>query len=219
MNSIISNLFLNVLDIKRLAVLTKLKPIFQEWYLAGGTALALQLGHRISFDFDLFSQCEIKASLRQHIVKTFGNKLHFSMDTKEQLTFFTPEQVKITLATTLFAPLHPLITTEMLRMESVRDIAADKAFTIGRRGAFRDYVDLFSILSKNISLPEIIQDASQKYGAMFDEKLFLEQLDYMEDITDYSLEYLGNALSKEHIQRELQTKIRAYLQQKQAILL
>lgn len=218
MSNSTSNLFLNVLDDQRASTLAKLKPMFDVWYLAGGTALALQLGHRISFDFDLFSQHEIHTSLRQHIVKIFGNKLHFSLDTNEQLTFFTDEQVKITFATTPCVPLYPLITTENVRMENIQDIAADKAFTIGRRGAYRDYVDLYFILSKDVALSEIVRDATKKYGAMFDEKLFLEQLDYMGDIADYSLEYFGDALPKKHIQDGLQAKVQAYLQQKQATL-
>lgn len=218
MNNDTSNLFPSVLDDQRANILIKLKHVFDEWYLAGGTALALQLGHRISFDFDLFSQHEVDPSLRQEMIKTFGNDVHFSMDTKEQLTFFTPTQVKITLAMTPYAPIHPLVCVRDLRMESIQDIAADKAFTIGRRGAFRDYVDLLFILSKNASLSTVIHDAERKYGAMFDEKLFLEQLDYMGDITDFSIEYLGNALPKEDVQDGLHAKIRAYLQKKHAAL-
>ena len=53
------NLFHNVLDSQRAEVFNKLGDGFENWYLAGGTALALQIGHRISFDFDLFSQHKI----------------------------------------------------------------------------------------------------------------------------------------------------------------
>ncbi len=64
-----SNLFFNVLDTQRSAVLEKIKPLLTGWYLAGGTGLALQLGHRISYDFDFFSQNDVPANLRQNLVK------------------------------------------------------------------------------------------------------------------------------------------------------
>ena len=47
-----SNLFCNVLDAQRSAVLEKIKHLLVGWYLAGGTGLALQIGHRVSYDFD-----------------------------------------------------------------------------------------------------------------------------------------------------------------------
>ena len=210
------NLFLNVLDSRRAEVFNKLAGSFEDWYLAGGTALALQIGHRISFDFDLFSQHKIDPALRQEIIKIFGDNIHFSMDTDKQLTFFTSLQVKITFALTPYKPIYPLISFQKLRMESIQDIAADKAFTIGRRGAFRDYVDLYFILSKNIPLESVIRDGKQKYGAMFDEKLFLEQLDYMEDIADFSIEYIGDSISREKINEMLHQIIRTYLKEKEA---
>ena len=77
-------------------------------------------------------------------------------------------------------------------------------------------MSIFFILSKNISLPEIIHDAT-KYGAMFDEKLFWNNL-IIWGYHRFLSEYLGNTFSEEHIKHELQKKIRAYLQQKQAIL-
>ena len=91
-------------------------------------------------------------------------------------------------------------------------------FTIGRRGVIRDYVDLFFLLENRISLPTIINDATTKYGAMFSEKLFLEQLDYMGDIEDRAIEYLADPITKEKIQSTLHTKIRIYMQERQAAL-
>mgnify|MGYP001609575385 CR=1 FL=1 len=210
------NLFHNVLDSQRAEVFNKLGDGFENWYLAGGTALALQIGHRISFDFDLFSQHKIDPALRHQIIKVFGDNIHFSMDTNEQLTFFTPSQVKVTFAVTPYKPIYPLILSQELKIENIQDIAVDKAFTIGRRGAFRDYVDLYFILSKNILFESVIRGATLKYGAMFDEKLFLEQLDYMGDISDFSIEYIAEPISEEKIHETLHQIIRTYLKEKKA---
>ena len=49
-------MFYDILDEKRIKILPKLKFLKEEFYLAGGTALALQIGHRDSIDFDFFKQ-------------------------------------------------------------------------------------------------------------------------------------------------------------------
>jgi predicted nucleotidyltransferase component of viral defense system len=218
MNTNTSNLFLNVLDEPRQQVLTQLDLLPKHWYLGGGTALALQLNHRYSLDFDFFSQKKVEPTLRKKMVDLFGNDIHFTMDSPEQITFFNHENIKITLAQTPYKPLYPLISTLPVTMESMQDIAADKAFTIGRRGAFRDYVDLFFLLSKYTSVPTVVTDAKRKYQAMFDEKLFLEQLDYMDDIADLSVEFIGEQIAKSEVQQFLHDRVREYLQQKEAAL-
>ena len=61
---------LEALKSERQKIFEKLK-YFPEFYLVGGTALALQMGHRISVDFDLFSAKEIPASLLGKVKKVF----------------------------------------------------------------------------------------------------------------------------------------------------
>jgi len=51
---------------------------------------------------------------------------------------------------------------------------------------------------------------------MFDEKLFLEQLDYMNDITDLAIEFINREITKAEIQQFLDEKVRSYLKEKQA---
>lgn len=219
MNNDTSNLFLDtVLDEKRKHVFAELVPLAEGWYLAGGTALALRIGHRFSYDFDFFSQQKIDSAFRQQVIKTFGNTLHFTMDSENQLTFFTHDQIKITFAMTPHTPIEPLLRISSIASEGIADIAADKAFTVGRRGAFRDYVDLFFLLNGHVILSKVISDAQKKYAAMFEEKLFLEQLDYMDDITDVSVEFVGKKVTKEEIQAFLHGQVRAYLKERAAAL-
>ncbi len=219
MNDDTSNLFFNaVLDENRRLVFSQLAGVSGGWYLAGGTALALRIGHRLSYDFDFFSQHKIESSFRGKLIQVFGNDLHFTMDTSEQISFFTPEQVKITFAMTPYAPVEPLLKISSIAAEGVHDIAADKAFTVGRRGAFRDYVDLFFLLKSHTLLQRIISDAQKKYGSMFEEKLFLEQLDYMDDVNDLSIEFIDSEVSKDEIQAFLHDRVRMYLKEKEAAL-
>ena len=68
-------------------------------------------------------------------------------------------------------------------MASVQEIAVQKAYTIGRRGEYRDYFDLYTILQENVmTLNTIIKTAEDKYGNIFNSKLFLEQLVYFDDL-------------------------------------
>jgi hypothetical protein len=155
---------------------------FDDFYLAGGTALALQIGHRKSIDFDLFSYKEINQNKiisqlnRSKISKTI-------VDNEDQLTFIY-DGVKLTF-------LHyPFEVNEFVTLESgIRtvkpiSIATMKAYALGRRAKWKDYVDLYFI-TRMESLEKIINQAEKLFGKLFNEKLFREQLTYYEDI-DYS---------------------------------
>ncbi len=70
-------------------------------------------------------------------------------------------------------------------------LAAMKAFALGRRAKWKDYVDLYFIIRDYYSIAEIATQAQEIFGHLFSEKLFREQLAFHQDI-DYSepLEYL-----------------------------
>ncbi len=160
----------------------KLKQ-FKNFYLAGGTALALQIGHRISIDFDFFSDKDISKDLLVKVKKIFlDKKILVSVNSADELTVFV-EDVKITFLKYPFSALGKFISYEGLNLLGVKELAATKAYTIGRRGSFKDYVDLYSIISEGYSsLKEIIKMAEKKYNDAFNARLFLEQLVYFKDI-------------------------------------
>ena len=62
-----------------------------------------------------------------------------------------------------------------------------KAYALGRRSKWKDYVDLYFLLKKKFSIDEISQRAIEIYGDLFSDKLFRSQLSYFEDV-DYSEE-------------------------------
>lgn len=208
-----SKLFIDVLDSNKIEVFRQLRAFRSGRYLVGGTALALQLRHRKSVDFDLFTNVKISLQDRERAVKVFGGNLHFTADNQNQLTFLTPKSVKVTFAYTPYRPLHALIVDELLPLPllSIADIASDKAFTIGRRAAYRDYVDLYFILRSGISLKTVVEEAKGRYGAMFEEKLFLEQLEYMGDLTDRQIDFMDKLRTFEEIHEFLHQQIRSYL--------
>jgi len=170
------------------------------FYLAGGTALVIQLGHRISVDFDFFSEKEIPANLLKFVEQFFvgmGSQ-HVLVNNKDELTL-TINETKITFLYYPFSLLYPLVECDSIKLASIQEIAAMKAYTIGRRGTFKDYVDLYYILEFGITINKIIADAEKKYKNSFNARLFLEQLVYLDDITDTEIMFLKNPVSKERI--------------------
>lgn len=169
-----------ILDDKRQKVWNALKNFSRLGVLGGGTALALQLGHRKSLDFDFFCPKPIEEDLLIKAKKRFGN-IEVLLNSSDELTFLTSEGVKITFLYYPFEFKHKLFL-DGLYLLRVCDIAAAKAYTLNRRGNFKDYVDLYFILKSGVPLKRIIEDARAIYGNLFSEKLFLSQLLYTKDI-------------------------------------
>jgi hypothetical protein len=173
---------------------------FEGFYLAGGTALALQIGHRISVDFDLFTPNEIPHTLLPKVKRVFADSsVLVSVDNPDELTGFAND-VKITFLRYPYPAVLNLVSHEGLSMLSVKEIAATKAHTIGRRGSYKDYADLYFVLKEQYtSLNEIIDIANRKYGNDFNGRLFLEQLVYWDDIVATQIRFLTEQVTKEQI--------------------
>ncbi|HEY4509924.1 MAG TPA: nucleotidyl transferase AbiEii/AbiGii toxin family protein [Candidatus Paceibacterota bacterium] len=167
---------------KQKEILKKL-PIPPDFYLVGGTALALQIGHRISVDFDFFTSKQIPSNILDLLQKIFGvNEVEVVLNVSYQLTTRI-SGVEVTYFRYPFPPLFPFIPYDKMKLLSIAEIAASKAHTIGRRATRKDYVDLYFIFKeKHANLQEIIGIAQKKYKEEFDPRLFLEQLLYLEDV-------------------------------------
>lgn len=157
---------------------------FKNYYLAGGTAIALQIGHRISVDFDFFSDKKLSKDLfskiKTKIPQNFSIKL--SVNNSEELTFFVND-TKVTFLYYPFPLVHELIKMDNMTMLSLKELAATKAYTIGRRGEYKDYIDIYFLLKdKYVKLKDLIKTAQKKYQTDFNDRLFLEQLIYFDDI-------------------------------------
>ena len=199
-----------VLDNKRKDYFQRLKIFRNRGYLAGGTALSLQIKHRYSFDFDIFLDREIKRKEFILLKKYFLIK-KVQVNSSEQLTIITSNNIDITLVFYPYKNLFPLIKTESIPLLSVKDIALDKAYTIGRRGTWRDYVDIFFLLKdKYISIAEIIRGGEEKFKEEFNPKLFLEQLVYFEDLGEFKASFIGKKYSEEMIKKYLVEETKKY---------
>lgn len=205
-----SLIHLEVLDNKRKDYFQRLKIFKNKGYLAGGTALSLQIKHRYSFDFDIFLDREIKRSDYLLFKKYFLIK-KIRLNTSEQLTIITTDDIDITLVFYPYKNLFPLVKTISVPLLSPKDIAADKVFTIGRRGTWRDYVDIFFLLKERyITIPEVIKSAERKFKQEFNAKLFLEQLVYFYDLGKFKISFIAKEYSENEIKKHLIQEIKNY---------
>ena len=206
-----TQLHLEILDDTRKKVFSSLSSL-NDVVLAGETALALQLGHRVSYDFDLFTSKPVSRS----IYRTFESLLHESptklVDTADQLSVTLSSGVEITVLYYWYSPLYSTITTDSISLFDFHDIASDKALTLGRRNAWRDYLDLYTLFyEKHLTLAPLIKDSEKRFGNEFSSKLFLQQLSYTEDIHDESAVQLIHPVSKETITEFFVKEIKSYL--------
>lgn len=186
-------LHLEVLNPEAQALWPNLSELSGGYYLAGGTALALQLNHRRSLDFDFFTPIQTESGKETHIPRTQlaktevafkGHSVSPVINNRDELTLLVGG-IKLSFLVYPFPLLLPLLNEQGINLLSASEIAVTKAYTIGRRGEWKDYVDLYACLSQNIiTLPEVIQNAQKKYGEGFNDRLLLEQLVYLEDIDD-----------------------------------
>lgn len=195
-----SKIYHEIFDPERQKVFDTLSE-FKNCYLAGGTALALQIGHRRSYDFDIFSPDPLTPSLVKKTREMYGDDITIRISNSDFLLLETPAHVGLHFVYYWFPLLKKTIPTTSLSLASVEDISADKAHTIGRRAEWRDYADLFFILKYNI-LPfdTVISNAQKKYGPEFNIRLFLEQLTYWGDIKDFSITFLQKQFTTEEVQ-------------------
>lgn len=204
-----SKLILEILDNNRLESFNKLKDFKLYGILGGGTALALQIGHRKSYDFDIFINEPVNKSIWKKVKEVYGENSYKTLDTPDQLNLVTENGINITFFLDDYKNQFELIKNDSIDIMNIKDIACNKAFIQGKRPKWRDYVDLYFILKdKHINLEELIKLSLSKFGNDFSEKLFLEQLVYWEDIMNFDIEYVNEPVSVEKIKEFLINEVK-----------
>jgi predicted nucleotidyltransferase component of viral defense system len=192
----------DVLTPKARELFPKLARFRTDCYLAGGTALALQINHRVSIDFDLFSDEPIARQLLRLAESVFSESDREVMVNNTDELSMNIDGVKFTFLHYPFPLCMPLRDEEPIPLLSVKEILATKAYTIGRRSEFKDYVDLYAGLKDgHATLREVIDLARKKYGNAFNDRLFLEQLLHLEDTPEAPLVFLGAPIGRPEIEQ------------------
>ena len=154
-------------------------PAFQEVYLAGGTALALQLGHRISVDLDFFT---LEPFDERVVSQELSSVQEFVLERLAPNTILGKiGETRMSLFLYKYGLLEDPQKFEGLKLAGKKDIAAMKINALESRGTKRDFVDLF-FLAKEFSLEEMLNFYNQKYECL-DDHLYgiVKSLSYFED--------------------------------------
>jgi len=170
-----------ILTDEQFNLLPLIKLFSGDFGLVGGTAIALHLGHRRSIDFDLFTQKEFdNAKIRQRILK-YNQIDQVIRDEAGQFSL----QIKGVRFTYLFYPYQINFSDSfknIIKLPDLATLAAMKAFALGRRAKWKDYVDLYFIIKDHFSISEISKRGNEIFRGEFNEKLFRSQLAYFDDI-------------------------------------
>jgi len=201
---------LEALKLEQREIFSKLDK-FTNFHLVGGTALALQIGHRISVDFDLFSKKDIPKSLIAKVKRVFrGSKIENILNHSEQL-ICKVDGIKIDFVKYKFPLILGLNKFKKVKIIKIPEIAAMKAYTLNYRGTYKDYIDLYFILKdSHTSLEKIKEISEKKYKNEFNFRLFLEQLIYLKDIKIEKIEFLEEKVDREKIEEFFKKEIRKY---------
>ncbi len=185
---------------------------FPDFYLVGGTALALQIGHRIFVDFVLFSRDDIPRTLLPKVKRVFKDmEIKVIVNHLEQLSV-NIEETKIDFVKYNFPLILKLIEFDDIKILPITEITTMKAYTLNYRGTVKDYIDLYFILKgKYTTLKEIEKIGEEKYKNDFNFRLFLEQLVNLEDIKEEEekkIEFLREKVSKREIEKFFENEVK-----------
>ncbi len=179
------------------------KAFSRHYYLVGGTAIALHLGHRESIDFDLFTGKSIN---KNNVVRTatrFGHEYTIRYQDGDQITGKI-KGVQVTFYEYPFDIEAGVDFDGIIAMPDLLTLAAMKAYAMGKRAKWKDYVDLYFIFRDHFSLDDVAQKAEAIFGGWFNRKLFREQISYFEDINyREKIVYLGEPIPDEVVKKFL----------------
>lgn len=193
-----------ILTKNQLDLLSLIKKYSGKFYLVGGTAIALQLGHRRSIDFDLFSKTDFNNEQLLRQVRRFFPIDKVFIKARGQMTIMV-NGVRMTWYQFPFIVPHKLNWEEYITMPDVLTIGAMKIYALGQRAKWKDYVDLYFIFQQYPFI-QVIKKAKILFGNEINERLAREQLNYFDDV-DYgeNIEFLtGFAVNDETVKAALQ---------------
>ncbi|MCY3841585.1 MAG: nucleotidyl transferase AbiEii/AbiGii toxin family protein [Gammaproteobacteria bacterium] len=178
------------------------------WTLAGGTALALQIGHRYSEDLDFFrtGSFDVGRLLARtaevdevRVLSRTGDTLHVLL-AGLRISFFEAE-----------APLlFPASEYRGLSLADPRDIAAMKVIAIGGRGSRKDFIDLYSLLKGGMNLPEILLLVERRFANIDHNTYHLQKsLVWFDDAEAEPMPHMIRDIEWPSVRREIEAAVKA----------
>lgn len=192
------------------ATLEKLNntDFIKKFYLSGGTALSLQLGHRESEDLDFFSQDGFEPSQLQQDLEKIGELEQVAQDKGTLNCFLMGTQLQF-----LHYPyklLEDKIEWKGIYLSSVLDIACTKLLTISSRGSKKDFIDVYFLLQQ-YELKFLFEKVKEKYSdTNYNLQHILKSLVYFKDARSEPMPRMHKDVSWEEVEKLFIKKIREY---------
>jgi len=174
---------IQVLNDDQKGLLPFIRSFSPDFYLVGGTAVALHLGHRRSIDFDLFTDSTFDSIKFRNRINSL-QKIEYTFSQGEGELTVLVRNVKLTFFHYPFKIERKADFNDIISMPDLITLGSMKAFAMGRRAKWKDYVDLYFIFKK-YSFTNLMNTTKNIFKKEFNEKLFRTQLAYFDDI-DYS---------------------------------
>lgn len=194
-------LFYETIDATTLELLKKLQgnKAFNNLLLVGGTSLALQIGHRISIDIDLFGKINITMPELNELLTSYGKVVKIQQT--NNIHIFTLNGVKTDIVNYSYPWIRQSVSSGGLRLASKEDIAAMKLSAITGRGTKKDFVDLYFLL-QYFTLHQMLSFYEEKYadGSIF---MVLRSLSYFDDAEEDPMPRMLNKVTWEKVKSKI----------------
>jgi hypothetical protein len=181
--------------------------ILEDWILAGGTALALQLGHRVSLDLDFFRHGEFdEAALRTSLAEIghlevqsmSAGTLHARL--KGVRLSFRRSEVPFLFEPAVYRGLH---------LADVRDIAAMKVVAVAGRGSKKDFVDLYAYFETGATFGDLMVVVARRYAdTEFNAMHLLRSLVYFDDAEAEPMPRMLTKVPWPEVRRRLESEVK-----------
>jgi hypothetical protein len=188
------------------------KEILKDYFLVGGTALSLQLGHRMSYDIDLFTRSDInKDEIFDMLNRDYnGNyQIHNVQNTILQIII---NDIKVDFVKYDYTLIEDVKSEDGIKYLGIKDISAMKLKAIANRGdQAKDFFDIYYLLSE-ISLSDMFEYYKRKYNQK-DVCVIKRSLVYFDDVTESnwaSVRLLTGAVSAGEVKRRIINEVDGY---------
>ena len=188
------------------------KSYLAGFYLVGGTALSLRIGHRKSADLDLFSNFSFDVvQLMENLTADYSFNLFFSANNTIKGSI---DNVKVDLLSHRYPLINKPVVEEKIELLSTQDLIAMKLNAISGSGQrVKDFIDIYYLL-QNFSIDQMIGFYKKKYS-YYNEVSVLKSLVYFDDIdfNDWPEMIADPDLKWNTIKDELEKRVKKYLNQ------
>ncbi|KKS42399.1 MAG: hypothetical protein UV02_C0015G0003 [Candidatus Kuenenbacteria bacterium GW2011_GWA2_42_15] len=185
-------------------LLPVVKSFSKNFGMVGGTAIALHIGHRHSIDFDLFTDKSFDNNVIKRKISKQARVDKLLYTTTDQFNLIV-NNVKVTFFKYDFKIDYGQKLDDIIKIPDLLTLSAMKAYALGMRAKWKDYVDLYFIIKEHYSIDKITKKAKQIFGKEFNERMFRTQLSYFDDV-DYREEVIylpGFEVSDKEVKKAL----------------